>query len=78
MERASNIELCRIFSIICVLLVHSAFAYNGWPTNLNETSYGLMLLESFSIVGVNVFIFISGWFSIKLKLKTILNIVFFS
>lgn len=77
MERASNIELCRIFSIICVLLVHSAFAYNGWPTNLNETSLGLMLLESFSIIGVNVFVFISGWFSVKLKLKTILNIVFF-
>ena len=77
MERDSNIELCRIFSIICVLLVHSAFAYNGWPTNLDETSFGLMLLESFSIIGVNLFVFISGWFSIKLKLKTILNIVFF-
>ena len=77
MERASNIELCRIFAIICVLLVHSAFAYNGWPSNLNETSLGLILLESFTIVGVNVFVFISGWFGIKIKFKNIFNIIFF-
>ena len=49
----------------------------GWPNTLADTSLGLILLESFTIIGVNVFVFISGWFSIKLKPKTILNIVFF-
>lgn len=77
MQRESNIELCRIASIICVLLVHSGFLYMGWPNTLADTSLGLILLESFTIIGVNVFVFISGWFSIKLKPKTILNIVFF-
>lgn len=77
MQRESNIELCRIASIICVLLVHSGFLYMGWPTSLADTSLGLILLESFTIIGVNVFVFISGWFSIKLKPQTILNLIFY-
>ena len=77
MQRQSNIELCRIASIICVLLVHSAFLYMGWPSTPEDTSIGLILLESFMIIGVNVFVFISGWFSIKLKPQTILNILFY-
>lgn len=77
MKRESNIELCRIASIICVLLVHSGFLYFGWPNILADTSWGLILLESFTIIGVNVFVFISGWFSIKLKHKTIFNLIFF-
>ena len=73
--RQSNIELCRIVSIILVLLVHSAFAANGYPKELNSSSLWLIILESISIIGVNVFIFISGYFSIKLKPKTIYTIV---
>lgn len=74
--RQSNIELCRIASIALVLLVHSAFAANGLPKTLDASSFWLIILESISIIGVNVFIFISGFFSIKLKVKTIYNIVF--
>lgn len=74
--RQSNIELCRIASIALVLLVHSAFAANGFPKTLNASTFWLITLESISIIGVNVFIFISGFFSIKLKAKTIYNIVF--
>lgn len=73
--RQSNIELCRIISILLVLVVHSAFAANGYPKELNSSSLWLIILESISIIGVNVFIFISGYFSIKLKPKTIYNIV---
>ena len=49
----------------------------GWPSSLSDTSLGLVLLESFTIIGVNVFVFISGWFSIKLKPQTILNVIFY-
>lgn len=73
--RQSNIELCRIISILFVLLVHSAFAANGYPKELNCSSLWLIILESISIIGVNVFIFISGYFSIRLKPKTIYNII---
>lgn len=74
-SRQSNIELCRIASIILVLFVHSAFAANGYPSELDKSTLWLISLESFSIIGVNVFIFISGYFSIKLKPRTIYTIV---
>ncbi len=74
--RQSNIELCRITSILLVLIVHSAFAANGFPKELNSQSLWLIFLESISIIGVNVFIFISGYFSIKLKPKTIYSLIF--
>ena len=74
--RLSNIELCRILSIILVLIVHSSYAANGFPTTLDSSSLWLITLQSFSIIGVNVFIFISGYFSIKLKPKTIYTLVF--
>lgn len=56
--------------------MHSAFAANGYPKELNASTFWLITLESISIIGVNVFIFISGYFSIKLKPKTIYAIVF--
>ena len=74
--RQSNIELCRIISILLVLIVHSAFAANGFPQEFNSQSLWLIFLESISIIGVNVFIFISGYFSIKLKAKTISSLIF--
>ena len=74
--RQSNIELCRIASIVLILLVHSAFAANGIPTTLSASSLWLIILESISIIGVNVFILISGYFSIKLKPQTIYTLVF--
>lgn len=73
--RQSNIELCRIASIVFILLVHSAFATNGFPTTLSASSLWLIILESISIIGVNVFILISGYFSIKLKPQTIYTLV---
>ena len=74
--RSSNIELCRIASILLVLLVHSAFAANGYPQDITKSNIWLIALESLSIIGVNVFIFISGFFSIKLKPKTIYTLFF--
>lgn len=74
--RQSNIELCRIISIVFILLVHSAFATNGIPTTMSASSLWLIILESISIIGVNVFILISGYFSIKLKPQTIYTLVF--
>ena len=58
--RQSNIELCRIISIVMVMLLHSDFQVFGWPMTLSETSLGLISLESFCIIGVNVFVLITG------------------
>lgn len=74
--RQTNIELCRIISIVFVLLVHSDFAVFGYPKTLNDTNIPLLLLESFSIIGVNVFVLITGYFSTTLKKKSLINLIY--
>lgn len=64
-----------------VLVVHADFWSLGGPTSNEFTANPLnaiarTLLESISIVCVNVFILISGWFGIRPSLKGLLNFVF--
>lgn len=74
--RNSNIELCRILSIVMVILLHSAYSANGWPDTPTIQNIVLSFVESFSIVAVNVFILISGYFSLQIKKKSLLNLGF--
>lgn len=74
--RSSNIELCRIFSILMVVVLHSNYGWNGWPNGISCSTFPLLLVESFAIVGVNVFVFISGWFSASLKVKSVVNLLY--
>lgn len=75
-SRQTNIELCRIISIVMVVLLHSDFAVFGWPSTWVEPKMGLLALESFCIIGVNVFVLISGYFSIKLKKQTFIKLFY--
>lgn len=75
-ERQSNIELCRILSILLVVLVHSQIPVFGYPRPHTLDTYLVYGIESFSIIGVNVFILISGYFSIRLKIKNIANLIY--
>lgn len=75
-RRQTNIELCRIISIMLVLLVHSDFAVFGWPSSWEEPNVPLLALESFAIIGVNVFVFISGYFSVKVKKSSLTKLLF--
>ena len=65
--RNSNIELLRIVSMIMVLALHSNYMALGVPDGGNNwLSDGLrMFFNFFSIVAVDVFILMSGWFGIK-------------
>lgn len=74
--RQSNIELCRIVSIVLVIIVHTTFQSLGWDCS----SFGILLLAAFSIIGVNVFVLITGYFSTeprKISLANLLFICFF-
>lgn len=73
--RQSNIELCRIISMMLVLTVHSAFATFGGPAEWDKPYYGLIAAQSLSVVGVNVFVLISGWFSIQIKKRSVLKLL---
>lgn len=75
MQRKSNIELCRILAIILVVLVHSNFAWTGMPHEANA-SFPRFLVQAFSIIGVNVFVLITGYFSTSLKAKNIVHLFY--
>ena len=68
--RDSNIELLRLLAMFLVMLVHASFLSIGIPTMLEAhaaplTTLGRFLLESTSIICVNVFVIISGWYGVK-------------
>ena len=70
-QRKSNFELCRLASIFLVMMLHTTHQSLGDDVNL-----GVRLLEGFSIIGVNVFILITGYFSAKPKKTSLINLAF--
>lgn len=74
--RATNIELCRIIAMTLIVMLHSGFQSLGIPKNISETSAYLLLMQAVSSVGVNVFILITGYFSSKPKLKSLINLAY--
>lgn len=79
--RDSNIELLRMLAMFLVLLVHADFFSLGTPTlqdiQTNTLDSALRIFfEALSIVCVNVFVLISGWFGIRPSLKGVSNFIF--
>lgn len=79
--RQSGIELLRIIAMAMVVMVHSDFWALGEPSRAlcqDETlkAWAQYFVESFAIVCVNCFIFISGWFSIRQSFKGFANLIF--
>lgn len=79
--RKTNIEVLRILAMFLVLVVHADFWSLGGPSvqevkNSFLPSLTRIFFESISIVCVNVFIFISGWFKIRPTLKGFANFIF--
>lgn len=78
-ERNSSIELFRILAAFSVLIGH----FNGWflgdlaviqrPETIS--GYGQTLIASLCAVCINCFIIISGYFGIRLRLKTLWNFI---
>lgn len=79
--RQSNIELLRIISIILIMVVHANYMTFGFPVleEIKQEPFKNFLyigVENISIICVDVFVLISGWFGIHAKLKTILGFIF--
>lgn len=79
--RQSNFELLRIVAMFLVLVTHVDFVSIGLPTAEDITYTPVnatvrLFFESISIVCVNVFILISGWFGIKPSIKGLGNFLF--
>lgn len=79
--RDSNMELLRIVAMLLVLVVHADFASLGAPTKvevMNNPYLSIVRLgvESISIISVNVFVLLSGWYGIKMKRKGLIGLLF--
>ncbi len=80
-SRHSGIELLRLLSMVFILALHINFFAFGQPTSANFESDFLgcslrYFWESLTIVGVNTFVLISGWFGIRPKAKSVLALLF--
>ena len=74
-------ELLRLFAMFLVMLVHTSFLAFGMPTTEEchtdaAGSFRVFLTESFSVVCVNIFVLLSGWFGIKFDVKKIVGLFF--
>ena len=79
--RQSNFELLRILAMFLVIVIHADFLSTGLPSPEEYYADWLpvttkVLFESISIVCVNVFILISGWFGIRPSFKSFSQFAF--
>lgn len=80
-HRKSNIEALRLISMFLVLVIHANFLSNEAPTTTLAfespiTAYTQYFFASISFTCVNIFVLISGWFGISLKVKGLGNFLF--
>lgn len=78
--RESNMELLRIVSILFVTIHH--FLTHGASPSIFDASASLtvadsiaLFLNGFVYIGVNCFLLISGYFGIKYKMKSLVNLL---
>lgn len=77
-ERNSSVEIFRILAMFLVCVVH----WNGWfvpmpdsfSSDYSAASIGQILLESISVPCVNMFLIISGYYGVKLKARSLVNL----
>lgn len=80
-QRYSNIELLRCVSIILIMTVHAGYMAFGTPTpeyvrSEPSGSFFYILNQYISVICVDVFVLISGWFGIHAKWKSIGGLIF--
>ncbi len=74
-------ELLRIVATFLILIVHADFFSIGAPAVEDMDAepveaYWQLLFQALSVVGVNVFVLISGWFGIRTTLRGVLKLLF--
>lgn len=70
-QRSSNFELLRIVCMLLIILGHIIMAHH----DINDTEYFIShITRPFTIVAVNIFVIISGYFGIKFKLDRLIRL----
>lgn len=80
-RRLSNIELLRILAMLMILIIHANMISLTRPTTIDLINSPIQVItryffESFGIVGVDIFVLISGWFLIRTRAKSFISFVF--
>ena len=75
-QRSSNIELCRIAAILLVILVHSATYTQGSLTSYDDCHIPSLFMRGFAVIGVDVFVIISGYFGITWKRNSLISLFY--
>lgn len=84
-QRLSNMELARIVAMLMIVIGHFILTYGLWngsdfisrqDVTQPGSSYLYVLFYGLCVVGVNVFILISGYFTIHLTWKSFLSYYF--
>ena len=80
-ERESNIEAARILAMSLVVLVHANYFSLGGIDRSDiiaspSSSFMRMFFEHLCIVGVNLFVLISGWFGIRPTVKGAISLLY--
>lgn len=82
LARKSNYELFRIFSMFLVLVFHSNFFYLGLTftvASVTESPFASFLqieVENLSVIAVDCFVLLSGFFGIRTRYRGVVNIMF--
>lgn len=74
--RQSNIELLRVIIMYMVLLLHANFLTFGYPEGCNTVSFFRIAAQSATIVAINVFVLITGYFGTTFRFSKIASIVY--
>lgn len=79
--RDSNMELLRIVAMLLVMILHADFASLSVPTfeQCNDSpliSFFRFFVEGLSVVAVNAFVLLSGWYGIKPSVKKSAGFIF--
>jgi len=69
-SRQSNIEILRIVAMLLIVLHHLCIY------GIKDGGIIIQFIDSITIIGVNIFLLISGFFSIKLRWSSLLNLFF--
>ncbi len=80
-QRNSNIEALRIVAMFLILMIHVNVFSIGEPTteeaiNNPLPTFTRCFFESISLISVNLFVLITGWFSILFSIRRLLSFVF--
>ena len=75
-KRISNTELLRILAMFMILLIHANYKTFGAPSGTSLSSFLRSSLESFTLSAVPLFVLISGYWGITLKIEKIGALVF--